>query len=50
MYFKDKVLTSARRFVSLKSMKTSDLILVRSESVKNEIKPYIKGGKALIYW
>ena len=46
MYFKDKVLTFARRFVSLKSMKTSDLILVRSESVKNEIKPYIKGRKS----
>jgi glycosyltransferase involved in cell wall biosynthesis len=46
MYFKDKVLTSARRFVSLKSMKTSDLILVRSESVKNEIKPYLNGKKS----
>lgn len=46
MYFKDKVLTCARRVVSLKSMKKSNLILVRSESVKNEIKPYVNGKKS----
>ncbi len=46
MYFKDKLLTYIRSFASLKSMKTSNLILVRSESVKKEIKPYVKGNKS----
>jgi glycosyltransferase involved in cell wall biosynthesis len=46
MYFKDKLLTSVRRLVSLRSMKTSDLILVRSESVKKEIEPYVNARKS----
>ncbi|MCC4770981.1 glycosyltransferase [Methanosarcina sp. DH2] len=45
MYFKDKLLTSVRRFVSLRSMKSSNLILVRSESVKKEIEPYVNARK-----
>jgi glycosyltransferase involved in cell wall biosynthesis len=46
MYFKDKFLTLIRSIVSFQSMKRSNLILVRSESVKKEIKPYVKGNKS----
>ena len=44
MYFKDKLLNFVRRVVSLQSMKKSNLILVRSESVKKEIEPYVNTG------
>jgi glycosyltransferase involved in cell wall biosynthesis len=46
MYFEDKVLTVIRRFASFQSMKRSKLILVRSESIKKEIEPYVNAGNS----
>jgi glycosyltransferase involved in cell wall biosynthesis len=46
MYFKDKLLTFIRRFASFQSMKASNLILVRSESIKREIEPYVNVRKS----
>lgn len=45
IYFKDKLLTYIRRTVSFQSMKTSDLILVRSESIKREIEQYVNSAE-----
>lgn len=46
IYFKDKLLTYIRHAVSFRSMKASDLILVRSESIKSEIESYVNSGKS----
>lgn len=44
--FKDKLLTYIRRAVSFRSMKASDMILVRSESIKSEIESYVNSDKS----
>lgn len=42
LYFKDKILSFFRLRGFIRSMKKSDLILVRSEYIKRELEPHIK--------